>query len=95
MVLVNIGHFFDQTMVAKTFENPRYLTGSLAQRGSQGAVADGPWRSRRRGQTRSRLADSRCRACGTRRFVPTCVLSDGAAVERCRSQCYPKREEVE
>ena len=40
MVLVNIGHFFDQTMIAKTFENPRYLSGGLAERGAQSAVAD-------------------------------------------------------
>lgn len=40
MVLVNIGHFFDQTMVAKTFENPRYLSRGLAEGGAEAAVAD-------------------------------------------------------
>ncbi len=40
MVLVSVGYFFDQTMVAKTFENPRYLSCGLAERGAQSAVAD-------------------------------------------------------
>ena len=40
MVLVNVGYFLDQTMVTKTFENPRYLSRGLAELGSQAAVAD-------------------------------------------------------
>ena len=40
MVLVSVGCCFDQTMVAKTFENPRYLSRGLAERGAQAAVAD-------------------------------------------------------
>ena len=35
-----MGYFFDQTMIAKTFENPRYLARGLAERASQAAVAD-------------------------------------------------------
>ena len=40
MVLVNVGYFLDETMVAKTFENSRYLSRRFAERGTQPAVAD-------------------------------------------------------